>query len=463
MKKIKLYEDEAIDDLQLKGLGLIQKKDAFRFGVDAVLLSQFARIKRNFRVIDLCTGTGIVPFLIMGKFSPQEIYGIEIQEEMAEMAQRSSKLNDLENTVKFFNKDLKDIDYLKSLGKFDALTVNPPYKLNNSGIVNSSDKLAIARHEIMCSLEDVIVAARTLLKDNGRMYMVHRPERLADIITLMRKYKIEPKRIRMVHPNTKKAPNIVLVEGQRDGGQFLKWEPPLYVYKDEGGYSDEIDLIYGRRETLMKQGKVYLVPTPIGNLKDITLRALEVLKAVDVIAAEDTRQTLKLLNHFEIKKSLISYHQHNEQRKSEEILDIVKDGKDIAIVTDAGTPGISDPGAVLVQKCIENNIEFYVLPGATAITTAVVYSGLDTTKFLFRGFIPRETKERKILFDEIKESKETLVFYESPHRLLSTLEFLKNNLGNRKIAACRELTKLHEEIIRGSIQEVIDSFSERGN
>ncbi|HEY5524405.1 MAG TPA: tRNA1(Val) (adenine(37)-N6)-methyltransferase [Clostridium sp.] len=248
MKKIKLYEDEAIDDLQLKGLRLIQKKDAFRFGVDAVLLSQFARIKRNFRVIDLCTGTGIVPVLIMGKFSPQEIYGIEIQEEMAEMAQRSSKLNDLENTVKFFNKDLKDIDYLKSLGKFDALTVNPPYKLNNSGIVNSSDKLAIARHEIMCSLEDVIVAARTLLKDNGRMYMVHRPERLADIITLMRKYKIEPKRIRMVHPNTKKAPNIVLVEGQRDGGQCLKWEPPLYVYKDEGGYSDEIDLIYGRRE-----------------------------------------------------------------------------------------------------------------------------------------------------------------------------------------------------------------------
>ena len=248
MNEIKLYEDEAIDDLQLKGLKLIQKKDAFRFGVDAVLLSDFARIKKSFRVIDLCTGTGIVPFLIMGKFSPKEIYGIEIQKEMVEMAQRSSRINDLENTVKFFNEDLKDIDFLKSLGKFDALTVNPPYKLNNSGIVNSSDKLAIARHEIMCSLEDVIVAARALLKDNGRIYMVHRPERLADIITLMRKYKIEPKRIRMVHPNTKKAPNIVLVEGQRDGGQFLKWEPPLYVYKDDGGYSDEIDLIYRRGE-----------------------------------------------------------------------------------------------------------------------------------------------------------------------------------------------------------------------
>jgi tRNA1(Val) A37 N6-methylase TrmN6 len=248
MEKIKVYEDEAIDDLQLKGLKLIQKKDAFRFGVDAVLLSDFARIKRNFRVIDLCTGTGIVPFLIMGKFSPREICGIEIQEEMAEMAQRSARLNNLQSTVKFFDKDLKDIDFLKSLGKFDVLTVNPPYKLNNSGIVNSSDKIAIARHEVACNLEDVIIAARALLKDNGRIYMVHRPERLADVITLMRKYKIEPKRIRMVHPNTKKAPNIVLVEGQRDGGQFLKWEVPLYVYKENGEYSDEIDLIYRRRE-----------------------------------------------------------------------------------------------------------------------------------------------------------------------------------------------------------------------
>lgn len=212
----------------------------------------------------------------------------------------------------------------------------------------------------------------------------------------------------------------------------------------------------------MKQGKVYLVPTPIGNLKDITLRALEVLKAVDIIAAEDTRQTLKLLNYFEIKKSLLSYHQHNEKRKGEEIIDMVKNGKNIAVVTDAGTPGISDPGVILVQKCIENNVEFCVLPGATAITTAVVYSGLDTTKFLFRGFIPRETKDRKILFQEIKESKETLVFYESPHRLLSTLELLQNNLGNRKIAACRELTKMHEEIIRGSIQEVLEFFSSKG-
>lgn len=211
----------------------------------------------------------------------------------------------------------------------------------------------------------------------------------------------------------------------------------------------------------MNSGKIYLVPTPIGNLKDMTLRGLEVLQSVDIVAAEDTRQSLKLLNHFEIKKPLISYHQHNEQGKSEDILEMVREGKSIAIVTDAGTPGVSDPGAIIVQKCIENNIEFEVLPGATAITTALVYSGLDTTKFLFRGFISRETKERKILFDEIRNSKESLIFYESPHRLLSTLNLLHTELGNRKIAVCRELTKLHEEIRRGSLEEIINYFSER--
>ena len=245
--EVVVKENESIDDLQLKGLKLIQKKDSFRFGVDAVLLSEFANIKKNFRVIDLCTGTGIVPFLILGKYEPKEIVGIEVQEEIAEMANRSTVLNNVEDKIKFINRDLKDIEFLKQLGRFDALTVNPPYKLNNSGIVNPSDKLAIARHEVLCTLEDVIATSRILLKDNGRMYMVHRPERLVDIVTCMRKYKIEPKRIRMVHPNTKKAANIVLVEGQRDGGKFLKWDPPLYVYNDDGGYSEEINKIYGRR------------------------------------------------------------------------------------------------------------------------------------------------------------------------------------------------------------------------
>ncbi|MBU3129662.1 16S rRNA (cytidine(1402)-2'-O)-methyltransferase [Clostridium tagluense] len=208
-------------------------------------------------------------------------------------------------------------------------------------------------------------------------------------------------------------------------------------------------------------GKLYLVPTPIGNLKDITLRALEVLQNVDIIAAEDTRQSLKLLNHFNIKKTLISYHQHNEQGKSENLIDQIKEGKNIAIISDAGTPGISDPGSVIVQKCIEQNIKFEVLPGATAITTALVYSGLDTTKFIFRGFLPRENKERKPIIDDLLNRSETLIFYEAPHRLLSTLEFLYENIGNRKISMCRELTKLYEEIIRLTLEQAIVYYKEK--
>ena len=244
--EVNIGKDESIDDLQLNGLQLIQKEQGFRFGVDAVLLSHFANVNKKHRVIDLCTGTGIVSFLVYGKYKPQEVIGLEIQDDMVEMANRSSKLNDTSDIVKFVQGDLKDKALLDSLGRFDVVTVNPPYKLNNAGILNPNDKLAIARHEIMCNLEDVIVSARRLLKDNGRMFIVHRPERLADIFGLMRKYKIEPKRVRLVQPNTKKAPNIVLVEGQRDGGAFLKWEETLYVYDDNGNYSEEINRIYGR-------------------------------------------------------------------------------------------------------------------------------------------------------------------------------------------------------------------------
>lgn len=207
--------------------------------------------------------------------------------------------------------------------------------------------------------------------------------------------------------------------------------------------------------------KLYLVPTPIGNLGDITLRALEVLKMVDLIAAEDTRQSLKLLNHFNIKKTLISYHMHNEQGKSEELIERIKNGESIALISDAGTPGISDPGAVMVQKCIEEEVEFEVLPGATAFTTALIYSGLDTSKFLFRGFFPRENRERLELIEDLKSRTETIIVYESPYRILDSLQFIKNNLGNRNIAVCRELTKLHEEITRGTVEQCIDYFTDK--
>ncbi|GAA0117101.1 tRNA1(Val) (adenine(37)-N6)-methyltransferase [Clostridium senegalense] len=239
-----IKSDETLDDLQLKGIKVIQKKEGFRFGVDAVMLANFSKVKRNHRVIDLCTGTGIIPFIISGKTECKNILGIEIQKEFVDMANRTSNLNNLNDKVKFLKGDLTNINMLKKIEKADVVTVNPPYKLFNSGIVNPTDRLAIARHEVCCNLEDVIVAARILLKDNGRFFMVHRPDRLADIFTVMRKHKIEPKRVRMVHPVPNKAPNIVLVEGQRDGGAFLKWDDPLNVHNTDGTYSDEIIKMY---------------------------------------------------------------------------------------------------------------------------------------------------------------------------------------------------------------------------
>jgi len=240
-----LLPGETLEDLERDGLKIIQKEKGFRFGVDAVLLSDFAKVKRKDHVMDLCTGTGIIPILLSGKTEAEEIMGLEIQDEFVHMAKRSVLLNEIEERVKILHGDLKDMRLLKSLQRFNVVTVNPPYKKKNSGIINDKDALTIARHEVSLDLEDVIKAAQLVLKDNGRFYMIHRPERLADIMTLMRKYKIEPKRIRMVYPNTKKPPTMVLVEGLRGGGEFLKVEAPLFVYDDEGNYSDEIRRIYG--------------------------------------------------------------------------------------------------------------------------------------------------------------------------------------------------------------------------
>ncbi len=210
---------------------------------------------------------------------------------------------------------------------------------------------------------------------------------------------------------------------------------------------------------MQKSGQLYIVPTPIGNLKDITLRAVEILESADVIAAEDTRQSLKLLNHFNIKKPLISYHKFNEQSKSENIISLIREGKNVALVSDAGMPGISDPGSIIIAKCLEENLKFEVLPGASAGITALVYSGLNTDRFTFMGFFPRETKDRKKIVQEVINRQETMIFYEAPHRLLDALGFLKENIAYRHMAVCRELTKIHEEIFRGTIEEAFQHFS----
>lgn len=208
-------------------------------------------------------------------------------------------------------------------------------------------------------------------------------------------------------------------------------------------------------------GIIYLVSTPIGNLEDITLRALNILKSVDLIAAEDTRQTLKLLNHFEIKKPLFSYHEHNKAESGEKLIKEVLDGKNIALVTDAGTPGISDPGEGIVKLAVENGIPVFLIPGPAALIYGLVVSGLSTSRFVFEGFLPTDKKGRKERFDSLKDEERTIIFYEAPHKLLRTLDDIYENFGDRKIALCRELTKKYEEIIRCSVSEAVELYKEK--
>lgn len=204
------------------------------------------------------------------------------------------------------------------------------------------------------------------------------------------------------------------------------------------------------------QGKLYIVATPIGNLEDITLRALRILKEVDIIAAEDTRQTLKLLNHYDITKHLISYHRHNEETKSKVIIEKLKNGENVALVSDAGTPGISDPGEEVIKLAIEEKIEVIPIPGACAMVNALICSGIDTKEFTFLGFLPLNKKSRKEKLDEIKKINKTIILYESPHKIINTLKDLKEIIDNRKIVLAREITKIHEEFIRGNINELIE-------
>lgn len=243
--KVELKSGERLVDLERNGYQIIQDNEHFSFGMDAVLLTGFASIKKGERVLDMGTGTGIIPILLEAKTDGEDFVGLEIQSESADMARRSVAFNGLENKIEIIDGDIKEASKIFGGATFNVVATNPPYMTENHGLQNFEEPKAIARHEIKCNLEDVIREAAKVLKPMGRFYMVHRPRRLTDIIDLMRKYKIEPKRIRMVHPYEDKEANILLVEGVRGGKAMMKVDAPLIVYKEKGVYSDEIHRIYG--------------------------------------------------------------------------------------------------------------------------------------------------------------------------------------------------------------------------
>ena len=240
-----LKEEERLDDLQINGYEIIQHPGKFCFGMDAVLLSNFARVKKGERVLDLGTGTGIIPILLTAKTEGEAFVGLEIQEESADMARRSVLHNRLEDKVEIVNGDIKEAASIFGPASFDVITTNPPYMIGQHGIANASDTKAIARHEVLCTLDDIMRESARILKPGGRFYMVHRPFRLAEIMSKMIGVGIEPKRMRMVHPYIDKEPNMVLIEGKRGGNSRMTVEKPLIVYKDINVYSEELLGEYG--------------------------------------------------------------------------------------------------------------------------------------------------------------------------------------------------------------------------
>ncbi|MDO4165975.1 MAG: tRNA1(Val) (adenine(37)-N6)-methyltransferase [Eubacteriales bacterium] len=239
-----LREGERLDDLQRNHLKIIQNPEKFCFGMDAVLLSAFTNIRKDASVLDLGTGTGVIPLLLSARTEAKHLDALEIQPESVDMARRSVQWNHLENRITIYEGDIKEASHLLGRGNYDAITVNPPYMTDHHGLKNPELPKAIARHELLCSLEDVLRESHALLRPGGHFYMVHRPFRLAEIITGMTKYHLEPKRLRLVHPYLDKEPNMVLIEGVRDGKSRITVEPPLIVYDTKGQYNREIYNLY---------------------------------------------------------------------------------------------------------------------------------------------------------------------------------------------------------------------------
>lgn len=243
--EIELKNGERVVDLERNGYKIIQDREKFCFGMDAVLLTGFAKVKEGEKVLDLGTGTGIIPILLEAKTDGGHFTALEIQEESVDMARRSVALNGLEKKIEIVHGDIKEASKLFGGATFNIVTTNPPYMTEHHGLQNPDEPKAIARHELKCTLEDVIRESAKVLQPGGRFYMVHRPRRLNEIINLMTSYKIEPKRIRFVHPFVDREANMVLIEGLRGGKSMMKIEPPLIVYKEQGVYTDEIYEIYG--------------------------------------------------------------------------------------------------------------------------------------------------------------------------------------------------------------------------
>ena len=433
----------------------------FRVSTDSMVLADFCRDAGG-RGLDLGCGCGTLGLLLLGSGAAGSVCGIEIQPEAARQAEENARRNGLADRFSVVCGDLRQAHAQIPAGSFDFAVSNPPYYPPGSGRLRKEDSLSLARSELCCPLDALCAAAARALRWGGRLYLVHKPERLADLMVFLRAARLEPKRhpIRPPQRGERRQPRAARGAARRKAGAA-----------DRAGAGP---LRAGRQRVCRVQTHLpptgvkrtwpaclYLVPTPIGNLSDISPRCRQTLAEADFIAAEDTRVSLKLLNHLELKKSLVSYHEHNKAESGEKILARLLAGETCALVTDAGSPAISDPGEDLVRLCAEHGVTVCAIPGPCALVTALSISGLPTGRFTFEGFLSVNKKSRQEHLTGLKDETRTMIFYEAPHKLLATLQDLSAAFGaERRISLCRELTKLHEEVRRTTLGEAAAYYAE---
>ena len=443
------------DDLWPGGPRFARSGAGFALGTDSVLLADFAADRRVRRFADLGCGAGVLTVLLLHALPQAAAVGVELQPDAAQLCRDNLSANGLAGRAEILCADLREHRAVLPAGGFDLVVANPPYFAQGRGYTSPDPVRAHARDERTCTMQDICTAMAYLTRWGGSAALVHRPERLS---AHGRRAGAQAPAHRGAHGGRCAQPRAARGAPRRKAGTPDPAAAGPVRARRHGLGRDPQNL---SQEDVTMSGTLYLVGTPIGNLGDLSVRALETLRSADFIAAEDTRVTAKLLNHFEIKKPCVSYYEHNKYASGEKIVARLLAGETCALVTDAGMPAISDPGEDIVRQCAEQGIDVQVIPGPCAAIAALAVSGLPTQQFCFEGFLAVSGKTRREHLERLRGETRTMIFYEAPHKLLRTLCDLRDTFGGaREITLARELTKLHEQKLRTTLDGAVAYFTE---
>lgn len=443
------------------GITMTVTDGCFRLSTDSMVLADFCRLPRGAAVCDLGSGCGALGLLLLRDHPDMRVTGLEILPDAAAQARKNIDANHLSEHFSVITGDLRGHRTLLPASAFDAVVSNPPYFPAASGAISPDGARAIARSEVCCTIDDLCACAAYALRFGGEFFLVHKPERLTDLLCTLRAHRAgaETHPPRAAPRGCRREPRADRGTARREAGRDAGAGAAALHARRAGDHRLSTNLSPSGGLTMA--GMLYLVPTPIGNLGDISVRCRKTLAEADFIAAEDTRVTLKLLNYLELKKTLVSYYEHNKAESGPRIVARILAGETCVLVSDAGSPAISDPGEDLVRLCAEAGITVCAIPGPCAVITALSISGLPTGRFCFEGFLSINKKSRREHLAGLKDERRTMIFYEAPHKLVNTLEDLAGAFGaERRISLCRELTKLHEEVVRTTLGEAAARYRE---